>query len=309
MKYKSKTEQQQVIQASDDLAVDVMAIVEGKPRRPIPEVPVVDAPDLFSSNFPRENSALSGPAPAALAAYIQPITANWRKIPEAIIEVGKHCARAQDNLTPEQLRDLVSYLPFKSATMSKLASIGRDSRRLEQIMHLLAGHWTTMYEIRKFNDEELNAAVREGIIWPGVERDEIIAWKKKREAEPTHAALDIPEASRTSAEMELKSPETDGQQRGDQTTRCSEVAPAAPKVSEELPPPSVNVDESPTEVIQGENAKRDRRDRATVLPPDYFAGIRVPASISEEDRNSFRALLLELCAEVGASVVFSGEQP
>jgi hypothetical protein len=64
-------------------------------------------------------------------------------------------------------------VPFDRATFSKLVKIGNDPR-LATIAPRLPQSFSTLYELSKFDDIQLEAAIKSGAVHPAVTRSEIL---------------------------------------------------------------------------------------------------------------------------------------
>jgi hypothetical protein len=123
----------------------------------------------------------------APADYAGRIADGWRRAASGMIELARLCAEADGRLTPAQKRFLVERLPFDRPTFSKLVRVGRDARlRDPSLQALVPPHYTVAYPVSRLTDEELDLAVGEGVIHPGMTRSGLQRWlRARREPRPT----------------------------------------------------------------------------------------------------------------------------
>jgi hypothetical protein len=123
------------------------------------------------------------PEPDAVTKYVHAITGNWRRGIEALLEIARLCAEAEEQLEPAQHAGLKAKLPFGATTFSKFRQIGLDARlRKPEVQLLLPAAYTTIYAITCLNDGDLNDAITEKVINPDVKREKLEKWRKGREA-------------------------------------------------------------------------------------------------------------------------------
>ena len=101
------------------------------------------------------------------------IVACWHKTTAAILELARACADADQQLAGPAKQALIAKLPFDRATFSKLVKIGSDPR-LATIALRLPQSFSTLYELSKFGDVQLAAAIKSGAVHPAVTRSEIL---------------------------------------------------------------------------------------------------------------------------------------
>lgn len=119
------------------------------------------------------------------------IKENWRKSVSCILTVAKECAKAKASLNEEQKKELYLLLPFKSAMFSKLATIGENSRLLEQQTKLPVSI-STIYEIAKLPDDRFEEAIKAEVLKPGIRREDIKDWLKRKAPAQPKAAMKLP---------------------------------------------------------------------------------------------------------------------
>lgn len=162
-------------------------------------------------------AASGGPSDAAsmelVEEYRSKIEASWFKSTIGIIETCRHCAEAEAKLTSEQRKCLYDRLPFDRSWFQKLVKIGRDVRlQSSDIVRLLPASATTIYALAKLQDDDLSAALKSGIVRPGMTRCDLTKWLNTRpdsgigrkQAEWVRYAvvslrMDMPEEDRTIA--------------------------------------------------------------------------------------------------------------
>jgi len=107
------------------------------------------------------------------------INQHWTKAVQSIFEVASACAEG-NKLDSAGKKRLFSLLPFSPATFSKLASIGADNRLDDKsIRQLLPPSLSTIYEVQQLNDQQLQAAVAQGVLNPKVTRAELQKWGRR----------------------------------------------------------------------------------------------------------------------------------
>ena len=102
------------------------------------------------------------------------ITRCWHQSTSAILELAGACAKADRQLAGPAKQALIAKLPFDRATFSKLVRIG-DDLRLAVIAPRLPQSFSTLYELSKFDDVQLDTAIKSNAIHPAVTRREILA--------------------------------------------------------------------------------------------------------------------------------------
>jgi len=112
-----------------------------------------------------------------LPEYADKINASWRKTTESILETARLCADANKDLKSKDRARLIKQLAFNAATFSKLVKIG-SKYQLQQdpVKSLLPPSYSIVYEVAKLNEGDLQVAVTEGVINPGMTRRDLDAW-------------------------------------------------------------------------------------------------------------------------------------
>jgi hypothetical protein len=119
-----------------------------------------------------------------VAAIANVINENWRKSVASILMVAQECAKAKASLDDSEKEQLYSLLPFKQPMFSKLATIGENPRLLDYQPKLPVSI-STIYEVGKLPADRFDDAVKDGVLNPGVRRQDIKAWLKgKMSAQP-----------------------------------------------------------------------------------------------------------------------------
>jgi len=103
------------------------------------------------------------------------ITAAWHRHIDAILETADLLIRAKDDyLAHGQFTAMINNsLPFGPDVAQRLMTIGRHTalRKAAQD-RLLPGRWTTLFELTRLSDDELNEALADGRITPHTTRAE-----------------------------------------------------------------------------------------------------------------------------------------
>jgi hypothetical protein len=99
--------------------------------------------------------------------YAARIVNSWRHAADGMMEVARLCSEASERLTVSEKKQLFKRLPFKEPTFSKFVHIGKDAR-LQRLhaQRLLPPHYTIAYPLTRLTDEQLQTAVKQGVINP-----------------------------------------------------------------------------------------------------------------------------------------------
>lgn len=122
-------------------------------------------------NFPPgkdEPARIADTTPAR--SYAARIVNSWRHAPDGMMEVARLGSEASERLTVSE-KQLIKRLPFKEPTFSKFVQIGKDARL--QRLHarrLLPPHYTIAYPLTRLTDEQMQTAVKQGVINPDMKR-------------------------------------------------------------------------------------------------------------------------------------------
>jgi hypothetical protein len=119
--------------------------------------------------------------PANLVSYYATkIKEHWQKALVSIFAVCDLLIEAKKKLDPADWERLKDELPFSESVCKKLFVIGNDARLREaRLYQLLPVNYTILYEVTQLDDEELDAAVKQGEIWPRMNRAAFIAWRNQ----------------------------------------------------------------------------------------------------------------------------------
>jgi hypothetical protein len=110
----------------------------------------------------------------------------WHKSLDSIFRQAKYCAEADLKLPDEEKEELIDRLPFDDSRFRKLSRLGRDQRlQNPNVRALLPPHHSTLYELTKLNDKELEEAVATKIIHQEMRRAELTTWLKTRRGSGT----------------------------------------------------------------------------------------------------------------------------
>ncbi len=93
--------------------------------------------------------------------WAKKINAAWRESAAKIIDVGRALLEAKASVPHGDFEKLLkNELDFVPATARKLMAIAKDNR-LQNVLsgHALPGHWTTIYELHKLDDGQLETAL------------------------------------------------------------------------------------------------------------------------------------------------------
>jgi acyl dehydratase len=112
----------------------------------------------------------------AVAQFAKRINAGWHTTAESVLEMATACAEADKQLSQSAKKALIAQLPFDRVTFVKLSAIGNDVR-LRPLIHQLPSSFSTLYELTKFDEEQLTTGLKTGAINPHATRQEIIELK------------------------------------------------------------------------------------------------------------------------------------
>ena len=120
--------------------------------------------------------------PTSIRTYANRIRAHWQRATASIMEVARLCAKANNRVSAAEKKQLVKVLPFSGPTFSKLAQIG-DDRRLHsnRLQKLLPPSYSIIYSVGQLEDDELKAAIKDGIVTPTLKRSELAEWLQSKE--------------------------------------------------------------------------------------------------------------------------------
>ena len=97
---------------------------------------------------------------------------------EDILKICKTIAKAKDSLEDSEYKDLRDLFGKGEKVWSKLLQVGLDDR-LEQYKEVLPPKYTTLHQIHTLNDEELAAAINDGVIHVQVSQGVLTRWLKE----------------------------------------------------------------------------------------------------------------------------------
>jgi hypothetical protein len=121
--------------------------------------------------------------------YAIQINENWQKSKEGIFRVAKDCAAAKKSLTVSEKQALYALLPFSQSMFSRLAGIG-DDERLTEHESRLPPSISTMYILHNLKDDQLQAAVSEGVL---ERREDLVKWIRHKAGKSPSTKNDRPE--------------------------------------------------------------------------------------------------------------------
>jgi hypothetical protein len=97
-------------------------------------------------------------------------------------EVLKTCALvaeyAQEH-TPEQIKSFQEEVSINTQVWSRLIALHKDSR-LKKHLEQLPASYTALYAVSRMKDEEIEAAIQQGIIHPEASSHSILNWTKEK---------------------------------------------------------------------------------------------------------------------------------
>jgi len=114
----------------------------------------------------------------------------WRKLKIPLIEKDYGNSAAEvlvtcslvaqyaDEHTPEQVKDFQKEVEINPQVWSRLIALHKD-KRLKAHVKQLPASYTALYAISRMKDEEIGAAIMQGIIHPSASSHAILAWTKQ----------------------------------------------------------------------------------------------------------------------------------
>jgi hypothetical protein len=114
----------------------------------------------------------------------------WRKLKIPLIEkdygdtaaeVLQTCAlvaQYADEHTPEQIKEFQKQVEINPQVWLRLIALHKDER-LQAHVERLPRSYTALYAISRMSDEEIEAAVQQGIIYPQASSHSVLAWTKE----------------------------------------------------------------------------------------------------------------------------------
>ena len=96
---------------------------------------------------------------------------------EEILHTCEVIKTAKESLTEEAFRELREEWVHSEKVWSKLLQVGMDDR-LAQYKDLLPAKYTTIHQVHCLTDEELSAAINEGVLTPEVSQGNLNRWLK-----------------------------------------------------------------------------------------------------------------------------------
>ncbi|MCF8721609.1 hypothetical protein [Nitrospina gracilis] len=127
--------------------------------------------------------------------FIGQITENWRKSVGGILKVARLLSEAENALTKDQWKDLISNrLPFSRTIAYKLLKVGKDNRILNpDHIEILPGSYATLHAISTLSNEEFDKAKTQGLLKPTVQRKEILDFRDAEQGVIKGKSKNLPE--------------------------------------------------------------------------------------------------------------------
>jgi hypothetical protein len=126
--------------------------------------------------------AQSPPDQDPIRRYAVAIAQAWQKTVDAILEVSKICADADDTLDLLQRMQLIARLPFGRTMFCKLVAIGRTATlHNPDVVGFLPPSWTILDLARKLTPAELDDAISKRVLRPNSTRAELQRWMSNPE--------------------------------------------------------------------------------------------------------------------------------
>jgi hypothetical protein len=141
--------------------------------------------------------------------FVRVIGENCHKALEALLNIGRACARADKVLSGDEKRELLGQLNMNAPTFSKWLKIGNDARLwAETLQEQLPPRQTILYSIACLAEADFRAALSQGIIRPDMTRGGLKKWldsrKPRSQAVPSSETISVEQAN-------LEPPKLEGQ--------------------------------------------------------------------------------------------------
>jgi hypothetical protein len=137
-------------------------------------ISVIDGRGLFPGAHPHRDDLISH--------YAVAISKGWQRSVEAILEVSKICADADDRLDLVQRKLLIIRLPFGRTMFCKLAAIGRAATlHNPELAGFLPPSWTILDLARKLTPAEIDNAISKKVLGPNSSRADLQRWMSNPE--------------------------------------------------------------------------------------------------------------------------------
>ncbi len=146
--------------------------------------------------MPRTSS--SSCAERSVAHWAKQISAGWNRSVKGIFGVGRTMLKAELALGPSGFTELIGRpgkpgkSPFRYETALRLMKIAEDKRLRGILTHgsrsqppvMLPSSWRTLYELTLLSDEQLEHAVRKGLITAEMQRSDVEHLRNGASPEP-----------------------------------------------------------------------------------------------------------------------------
>jgi hypothetical protein len=118
---------------------------------------------------------------ALLKKCAEEINKSWRKTTDSVLETAKLCAETSKKLNDGEMHKLKGQLEFQASTFSKLVKIGSNALlQKDPVKTLLPPSYSIVYEVAKLKEADLQVAIKDGVINPGMSRSDLSAWLGKQ---------------------------------------------------------------------------------------------------------------------------------
>lgn len=104
--------------------------------------------------------------------------ARYGSSAEKVLLISSVVAEYDEEHTPDQIKAFQEATKINPQVWARLLAIHRD-KRLKKYLEYLPCTYTALYAIHRMSDEELDAAVQQGVIHPGASSHAILKWTKE----------------------------------------------------------------------------------------------------------------------------------
>jgi len=157
--------------------------------------------DQLPSSRPATSIEILPPEPGTVDDYVRVIDRLWDETQKGFLAIGQHLEEAQQKLPAEDFAYLVSRLRFGKAVRSQLMTAYRAVKSGLIPDGVEAAGYSVVYQIANLSETERQQAVKEGVIHPGVRRQDIVKFKAKLRTHPSEEEANRAELARLEAEQ------------------------------------------------------------------------------------------------------------
>jgi hypothetical protein len=144
--------------------------------------------------------------------FVREIHGLWQRAQTTFLTIGKYLTLAKANLPHGDYETMIGRdLPFSPVTARQIRAAAEAVSSGRLVASELPHNYTTLYHLSTLPDEALQQAKKCGLLRPDVRRSEIVAFKKKVQADgqsqmlvPKSKGARLNELRRVLAEIEVR---------------------------------------------------------------------------------------------------------